>query len=136
MTAVGPQTPQPDALGVRAIYLHCPRCGVLDRYFYESLDGEWTCQSCRWRSSRKDFKQPEISDEWIAQALGTEISVVQKKDLHGRISCGWFSESKILIAEGQAYARSSEKSPVMAGLLKLAEEEAARRNIAQGEKNE
>ena len=111
-------------------YVLCPVCGVLDRHFGDRQSCVWACSECRVASVSGEFTYPEVSDEWIPQVLGTEVSIVQKKDLHGRISCGWFSDTKVLIAEARAPHDSSDPSPVFDGLMKQAVEEAARRNGA------
>ena len=122
-------------MDMNATYVHCPQCNDLDRHFSEGDNpkGSWFCQPCLEIYPCVDFKEPEISDKWVAQILGTEISVVQMKDLHGRISCGWFSETKILIAEVQAYANSSEVSPVVEKIMQTAKEEAIDRNNLQSQ---
>ena len=74
----------------------------------------------------KHFKEPSVTDKWIVSDKETEISIVQEKDVHGRISHGWFSESKILISES-AYT-SDLKSPVHEQIVLLAQKEADERN--------
>jgi hypothetical protein len=101
----------------------------LQRWFYEKETSLGSCNRCGKLSRVTERVLPECTDEWVAQALGYEISIVQKKDLHGRISCGWFSESKVLIAEAADYRRTP--SPVFDKILELAHEEAAKRNQSQ-----
>jgi hypothetical protein len=101
----------------------------LQRWFYEGETHLGRCDYCGGLSHPPERVLPERTDEWIAQALGTEISIVQKKNLHGRISCGWFSESKVLIAEAADYGHTL--SPVFDKILELAHEEAAKRNQSQ-----
>lgn len=115
--------------GTATKYVHCPRCDKLNRYFNLHCRTR-ICYHCGDVSKKSEFKEPEVSDRWIAQRMGHEISIVQMKDLHGRISCGWFSDSKVLIAEAQAHAGSSEVSPVVDQLFRLAEIEAEKRNQA------
>jgi hypothetical protein len=98
----------------------------LQRWFYESEEAPKFCFGCGKTTSWVECVQPEQSDEWIPLVLGSEISVVQKKELHGRTSQGWFSEGKVLIADAKDYAGAV--SPVFEQLVKLAHEEAARRN--------
>ncbi len=113
-------------MGMHVGYAHCPHCMKLQRWFYESDEELTLCFSCGKTTRWAECVQPERSDEWVPLVLGTEISVVQKKELHGRISCGWFSEGKVLIADAKDY--NGTKSPVFEQLVKLAHEEAARRN--------
>ena len=113
-------------------YLHCPKCNDLDRHFIDAEDSDVYCQKCLKISPISALIEPEVTDEWVAQALGSEISIVQKKDLHGRISCGWFSSTKIIIAEAAVYGFKGT-SPVFDALFKLAEDEAAKRNKQQTE---
>ncbi len=113
-------------MGLLVGYAHCPHCMKLQRWFYESEEAPKFCFGCGKTTSWVECVQPEQSDEWIPLVLGSEISVVQKKELHGRTSQGWFSEGKVLIADAKDYAGAV--SPVFEQLVKLAHEEAARRN--------
>ncbi len=117
---------QPPFMGLLVGYAHCPHCMKLQRWFYESEEAPKFCFGCGKTTSWVECVQPEQSDEWIPLVLGSEISVVQKKELHGRTSQGWFSEGKVLIADAKDYAGAV--SPVFEQLVKLAHEEAARRN--------
>jgi len=112
--------------GMKQHYVHCPHCGELDRHFSDFGFGEkterWFCQKCLTYSLVSDYVQPEVTDEWIVRAVHGEISIVQKKDVHGRISHGWFSESKVLIAD------NTKHSPVHDQIIELARQEADRRN--------
>lgn len=117
---------------MRPQYLHCPKCGELDRHFTTENTRRLPCQKCWEYHPASDFKEPEISDEWIPLIrCGTEISIVQKKDLHGRISAGWFSETKILIADTKARGGECEACPVFDEIVALAHKEAKRRNALQ-----
>lgn len=107
-------------------YVHCPRCGHLDRHFADKVTSFATCANCHHTNRICFFNQPERTEEWVAQKLRGEISIVQKKDLLGRISMGWFSETKILIAETKD--SSGGVSPLADEIMGLAEIEAKRRN--------
>lgn len=107
-------------------YVHCPECGHLDRHFRDEANSLVSCAKCQQLNYFRRFIQPERTEEWIAQKLGREISIVQKKDLHGRISIGWFSDSKILVANTKDYL--GRDSPLVDEILELAEKEAERRN--------
>jgi hypothetical protein len=113
-------------MGLRVGYAHCPHCTKLQRWFYESETTPTICFGCGKVTCWAECEPPELGDEWVPLVLGSEISVVQKKELHGRISHGWFSEGKVLIADAKDY--NGVKSPVFEQLVKLAHEEAARRN--------
>ena len=113
-------------MGLRVGYAHCPHCTKLQRWFYESETTPTICIGCGKVTCWTECVQPELGDEWMPLVLGSEISVVQKKELHGRISHGWFSESKVLIAGTRSF--NGVASPVFEQLVKLAHEEAARRN--------
>ena len=117
---------QPLFMGFRVGYAHCPHCTKLERWFYESEESLLPCFCCGKTTRWSECVPPERSDEWVTLVLGTEISVVQKKEMHGRISCGWFGEGKVLIANARDY--NGTKSPVFEQLVNLAHEEAARRN--------
>lgn len=110
-------------------YVHCPNCNDFDRHFDTEgrMKGQWFCQHCMREFPKTEFIKPEVSDKWIPQVKGDEISVIQMKDLHGRLSFGWFSDTKVLIAK----AGSTEPSPIFDALVALATEEANRRNAAQ-----
>lgn len=108
-------------------YVHCPECGKYDRHFVENLESKTYCSKCGFVAPINHFHKPEVSDRWIPQVKRDEICVIQMKDLHGRLSLGWFSETKVLIAK----AGSKEPSPIFDALVAIAVEEANRRNAAQ-----
>lgn len=117
---------------IKQHYLHCPKCGVLDRVFeveritVEGIDIPTYCGKCKAYSPLSRWIQPQEGREWIAVRLGREISVVRRSHLHGRISCGWFNEDKILIASVGDY--NGKVSPVSDAILELAKNEADRMN--------
>lgn len=64
-------------------------------------------------------------NEWLAQRIDEEISIVRRSRFHGRISHGWFDKDKVLIA------KVGDVEGVAGEVLRIASEEAARRNLAE-----